>query len=169
MSGGFVIVNGPDNNGNGAFDYGSSCTMTGGFLIAVGASGMAQMPSSATINCVMVTLNKTVSPGTLLNISDSEGNTVLTFKATKSYNNFVLCTQALQKGKTYTVSTGGTVAGDEKDGIYAGDYSGGTEQTTFTIESTITGNSGGGFGSGMGGDMGGGFLGGGGFPGGGRK
>ena len=168
MSGGFVIVNGPDNSGNGAFDYGSSCTVTGGFLIAVGASGMAQMPSSATINCVMVTLNKTVSAGTLMNISDSAGNTVLTFEATKSYNNLVLCTQALQTGETYTVSTGGTVTGDDTDGIYEGVYSGGTEQTTFTVEGTLTGgNSGGGFGGGMGGNMGGGF--GGGFPGGGRK
>lgn len=162
MSGGFVIVNGPDNSGNGAFDYGSSCTVTGGFLIAVGASGMAQMPSSATINCVMVTLNKTVSAGTLLNISDSNGNTVLTFEATKAYNNFVLCTQAVQTGETYTVSTGGTVTGDNTDGIYEGKYSGGTEQTTFTVESTLTGgNSGGGFGGGMGGNMGGGGFGGG--------
>ena len=151
MSGGFVIVNGPANSGNGAFDYDAGCTVTGGFLIAVGASGMAQMPSSATINCVMVNLNQTVSAGTLMNISDSAGNTVLTFEATKSYNNIVLCTEALKTGETYTVSTGGTVTGDDKDGIYEGKYTGGTEQTTFTIESTLTGNSGGGMGGNMGG------------------
>ena len=90
-----------------------------------------------------------------MNIADSNGNTVLTFEATKSYNNIVLCTQALQTGETYTVSTGGTVAGDHTDGVYEGKYSGGTEQTTFTIESTLTGGS-----DGMGGGFGGGFGGG---------
>ncbi len=146
MSGGFAIVNGPDNSGNGAFDYGTSCSVTGGFILAVGASGMAQMPSSASINCAMITLNSTVSAGTLLNIADSDGNTVLTFEATKSYNNFVLCTEALQTGETYTVSTGGSVTGDSTDGIYDGQYSGGTKQTTFTISDTLTSNSGGGMG-----------------------
>jgi hypothetical protein len=45
QTGGTVIVNGPIDNGNGALDF-STYKMTGGFLIAVGSSGMAQALTS---------------------------------------------------------------------------------------------------------------------------
>lgn len=163
MTGGYVIVDGPSNSGNGAFDYGTSCNMTGGFILAVGASGMAQMPSEASVNCVMIGIGQTVSAGTLVNISDSNGNSILTFESAKSYDNMVLCTSDLKTGETYTVKTGGTVTGTATDGIYTGTYSGGTEALTFTINDTLTtaGNATGGMGGMMGGgNMGGGFGGG---------
>ena len=40
MTGGYVIINGPTSNGNGALDH-VSFKITGGFLLAVGSSGMA--------------------------------------------------------------------------------------------------------------------------------
>ena len=167
MTEGYVIVDGPSNSGNGAFDYGSSCNVTGGFIVAVGASGMAQMPNQASINCVMIGLSQTISSGTLVNISDSNGNTILTFEGAKSYNNMVLCTSDLKTGEAYTVKTGGSVTGTSTDGVYTGIYSGGTEALTFTIENTIStaGNANGGMG-GMGGMKPGGNKGGGDFGGG---
>ena len=152
MTDGYVIVDGPSNSGNGAFDYGSSCNVTGGFILAVGASGMAQMPNQASINCVMIGIGSTVSKGTLVNISDSNGNVILTFEGAKSYDNMVLCTSDLKTGETYTVSVGGSVTGTAKDGIYKGAYSGGTEVASFTVENTLStaGNATGGMG-GMGG------------------
>lgn len=167
MTDGYVIVDGPSNSGNGAFDYGSSCNVTGGFIVAVGASGMAQMPNQASINCVMIGLSQTISSGTLVNISDSNGNTILTFEGAKSYNNMVLCTSDLKTGEAYTVKTGGSVTGTSTDGVYTGIYSGGTEALTFTIENTLStaGNANGGMG-GMGGMKPGGNKGGGDFGGG---
>ncbi|MBQ2745646.1 MAG: carbohydrate-binding domain-containing protein [Lachnospiraceae bacterium] len=167
MTEGYVIVDGPSNSGNGAFDYGSSCNVTGGFIVAVGASGMSQMPSQASINCVMIGLSENISSGTLVNISDSDGNTVLTFEGAKSYNNMVLCTSDLKTGETYTVKTGGSVTGTATDGVYTGAYSGGTEALAFTVENTLTtaGNANGGMG-GMGGMKPGGNKGDGGFGGG---
>ncbi len=159
MTDGYVIVDGPSNSGNGAFDYGASCSMTGGFLVAVGASGMAQMPSQASINCVMIGLGQTVSEGTLVNISDSNGNTIFTFEGAKSYDNMVLCTSDLKTGETYTVKTGGSVTGTAVDGVYTGTYTGGTENCTFTISEVLStaGNANGGMGNmGHGGNMGGG-------------
>lgn len=113
---------------------------------------MAQMPNQASINCVMIGLSQTISSGTLVNISDSNGNTILTFEGAKSYNNMVLCTSDLKTGEAYTVKTGGSVTGTSTDGVYTGIYSGGTEALTFTIENTIStaGNANGGMG-GMGG------------------
>lgn len=153
---GYIIVDGPANGGNGAFDYDAGCTMTGGFVIAVGYSQMAQMPSNSSVNCVMVGLSQNMQAGDIVNISDSNGDSVVAFKAAKSYNNVVLCTSELKTGETYTVSTGGTVSGEITDGICSGTYTGGTVSTTFIVESTLTtaGNATGGMG-GMGGRPGG--------------
>lgn len=164
MTDGYVIVDGPSNSGNGAFDYDSGCNVTGGFLVAVGASGMAQMPSQASINCVMIGIGQTVSAGTLVNISDSNGNTIFTFESAKSYDNMVLCTNDFKTGETYTVKVGGECTGTANDGVYTGTYSGGTEVLTFTIDGTLStaGNATGGMGGmGHGGNMGGGGFGGG--------
>ena len=49
MTGGVIYVFGPSDNGNGAIDYGDgnySMTISGGTLLAVGSSGMAQAPSN---------------------------------------------------------------------------------------------------------------------------
>ena len=145
---GYIIVDGPANGGNGAFDYDAQCTMNGGYLIATGYSQMAQMPNNSSVNCVMIGLDQNMQAGELINISDSNGNTVITFMPAKSYNNIVLCTSDLMTGETYKVSTGGTVTGNSVDGVWEGKYSGGTEINTFMIESTLTtvGNAGGGMG-----------------------
>ena len=42
MSGGELYVSGPVNDGNGAFDYNGQATITGGIVVALGSSGMAQ-------------------------------------------------------------------------------------------------------------------------------
>lgn len=149
---GYIIVDGPANGGNGAFDYGSGCAVTGGFVLAVGYSQMAQMPSNASINCIMIGLNGDMQPGQLLNIADSNGDSVVTFSGAKSYNNIVLCTSDLKTDESYTINIGGEVSGDIVDGIGSGVYSDGTEYTTFTVENIFTtvGNATGGMG-GMGG------------------
>ena len=45
-TGGTVIVNGPTNDGNGPLDYLGTFNISGGLLVAVGSSGMAQAPSA---------------------------------------------------------------------------------------------------------------------------
>lgn len=131
---GYIVVDGPANGGNGAFDYGTGCTMSGGFVIAVGYSQMAQMPSQSSVNCVMIGLSEQMSAGDKINITDANGDSVVTFTPAKSYENIVLCTSDLKTGETYTLNI------NDK------------EYTTFTIENTLTtvGNATGGMG-GMGG------------------
>ena len=46
---------------------------------------------------------------------------------------------SLSSGATYTVSYGGSASGPASDGLYAADdYSGGTEYTSFTVNSVVT-------------------------------
>ena len=46
INGGTVYVEGPESNGNSALDYGISATITGGYFLSTGYSGMAQSFSS---------------------------------------------------------------------------------------------------------------------------
>lgn len=161
MSGGTVIVDGPTNNGNGPLDYDNTFVISGGTLIAAGSSGMAQnVSSTSTQNTVMCYVSG--SAGTLFNISDKNGNSVVTYKPSKSYQCVLVSTSKLQTNTEYTVSVGGTCTGESVNGLYtSGEYSGGTSSATYTHSKTVTtaGNSTGGMG-GMGG------MGGGGRPGG---
>lgn len=57
QSGGVITVYGPTNSGNGAIDYERSYAMSGGTLIALGASGMAQAPSTLSQPCLSIYAN----------------------------------------------------------------------------------------------------------------
>ncbi|MCU0520879.1 MAG: dockerin type 1, partial [Anaerolineae bacterium] len=155
MTGGTVIVNGPTEEMNGALDYLGELKVTGGLLIAVGSAGMAQAPStSSTQNSVLMVFPAIQPAGTLVAIEGSNGEDVITFLPTKSYQSVVVSSPVLQKGATYTVYTGGTVTGSETDGLYdSGTYTAGTPATDFTVASVTTtaGSFSGGFGGGPGG------------------
>lgn len=152
VSGGEVYVSGPVNDGNGSFDYAGTADITGGTVIAVGSSGMAQnFSTSSTQGSVLLNVGNQ-SAGTV-SITDSEGNVLAGYNAKKSYSCVVISCAGLNVGESYTIT--------------AGSYS-----EIIQLDSLIYGNSGGnrvgpGDGKGRvpGGAQGGGF---GGAPGGGQ-
>ena len=149
MSGGVVIVTGPVDNMNAALDYGSgSFKITGGTLIAVGSSGMAQGPSSiSTQYSVLVNLNSQQTPR-LISLQKASGEVVFTFSATKRFQSIVYSSPQLATG-SYNLYLGGSSTGSVTDGLYSGGtYSGGTLSNTFTISSITTTVGGGGGGGG---------------------
>lgn len=159
MTGGVVIVNGPTQNYNGALDYLSAFKVTGGFLVAVGSSGMAQAPStSSTQYSVMFNFPSVQPAGTMIHIESEGGEEILTFAPTKAYQSVVLCSPELENGTTYTVFTGGSSTGIATDSLYSGGtYTAGTKLTDFMVSSVVTaiGSSGGGFPGGFPGGQGG--------------
>lgn len=155
MNGGTVIVNGPEDNGNGALDYDGKFEISGGLLIAAGSSGMAQSPSD-TSKQNSINVFTSVSANTLLHIEDESGNELITFSPSKSVSSIVISSENIKTGTTFKVYTGGESTGTATDGLYSeGSYSGGTEGDSFTISSTVTnvGGSAGGFGGQGGGRM----------------
>lgn len=158
MTAGVVIVNGPTSNGNGALDYLGAFNISGGFLVAAGSSGMAQAPSaSSTQYSVMHTFSSPQTAGTLVHIETEDGEEILTFVPTKTYQSVVLSSPELENGSTYIVYSGGSSTGTVADGLYSGGtYTAGAQVTSLTISSMVTGA----------GSFGGGFPGG---PGGGRR
>jgi hypothetical protein len=139
MTGGYVIINGPTSNMNSALDH-VSFKITGGFLLAVGSSGMAQAPgTSSTQYSILLNFNSPISAGTLINIQTSTGTVLFSFKPTKHYQSIVFSSPALTKGTTYDVYVGGSATGTANDGLYlGGTYTPGTKCASFTIYNIVT-------------------------------
>lgn len=140
MSGGTVTVDGPTNSGNAALDFDKTFTISGGVLVAVGMSGMAQYPdSNSTQNILVFGLGTTKSAGTLFNVQDSNGNEMLTYSPAKSYNWICISTPKVKTGTSYLAYTGGSHSGTVSGGIYSsGSYKPGTKLGSVTVSSAIT-------------------------------
>jgi hypothetical protein len=107
ISGGYIVVNGPTNDGNGSLDYGENCVVTGGTLIATGSSGMAVAPTSGTtVNTIFAGFD-TAQAGSQLIITDSSGQEVLNTTPTKSYSSLVYSSDSLKSKETYTITIDG--------------------------------------------------------------
>jgi hypothetical protein len=146
MSGGFVIINGPTVNFDGAIDYGTGTfKLTGGTIIAVGSSGMAQGPSpTSTQYSVLVNFNSPQTPR-LVNLQTASGQVLFTFRPTKTFQSIVFTSPTLTTG-SYNLYLGGSSTGTLTNGLYeGGTYTPGTKYTTFTISSIVTIIGGGGF------------------------
>lgn len=132
MTAGTLLVDGPTDNGNGAMDYDGSFTMNGGLLVAVGSSGMAQAPSAGSSNYAMIKLNYSKS-GSFIHIEDSDGNTVLNYKPSKTYQSIVIAGD-FDTG-SHKLYLDGTITGTSVFGLYsnAETYTGGTLSGSFTV------------------------------------
>lgn len=145
MTGGEVYVDGPTDNGNGAIDSGNGFAISGGILVAVGSSGMAETPDSSSRQCSIAVNTASCPAGTVITLLGADGSELLSFTAAKTFQSAVISSPAIVSGGTYSVAFDGTEAGS----------------VTVTVSSSLSsiGSS-----SGMGGGA---FPGGGDFPGGG--
>ncbi|MBI5029548.1 MAG: carbohydrate-binding domain-containing protein [Chloroflexi bacterium] len=140
MTNGVVIVNGPTANSNGALDYDAGFKLTGGFVVAVGSSGMAQAPdNTSTQYSLLANLSATQRAGTMVHIQSADGKDILTFVPTKDYQSIAFTSPLLTKGSTYDIYLGGSSTGTVKDGLYQnGTYTSGIKNSSFTISSIVT-------------------------------
>lgn len=134
VEGGDITVNGPSNGGNGAIDIGTENGgvgfISGGTLIALGTSSMAENFGSTSTQCAFLVTMNSFGAGETITITDSQGNVLYTGVTVKSANSVVFSSADLSVGETYTVTTGSSSA-------------------TVTQSSTVVGNSNG-FGGGFG-------------------
>lgn len=105
MTGGTVTVVGPSNGGNGTLDCNGSFTVTGGTLVAIGSSGMAQTPSSDTMNAI-VWGGCALTSGRTLSVCDRQGNEIVSLEATRAANWAYILSPELIAGEEYTLSDG---------------------------------------------------------------
>lgn len=133
-------MQGPTANNNAALNYDRGFKITGGTLIAVGSSGMAQAPdTTSSQHSVMMNLPAAQSARSMVHIRTQAGEKLLTFMPTKAYQSVVVSSPRLKNGTTYLVSTGGSSSGTATDGVYSGGtYSGGTQVATLTVSGVVT-------------------------------
>ncbi len=141
ISGGTILVHGPQSSPEVGMDYNGTCSVTGGFLVISGTnSNMTQAPStSSTQYSVRVIMTSSLAANTIFHIQDAAGNDILTFKPARSYYSMVFSSSSLKSGNTYYIYTGGSCTGTLQNGLYTGGtYSGGTLYGNFTVSSSVT-------------------------------
>jgi hypothetical protein len=142
MTGGTVIVHGPQSSPEVAFDFNGSFSISGGLLIGSGpnSGNMIEVPGTTSAQyCIKATTSSGINSSTLFHIQDASGNDIVTFKPVRTAFYFAFSSQELSNGATYSIYTGGTSTGTNNNGLYTGGtYSGGTLKKTFTVSSKIT-------------------------------
>lgn len=101
IKGGKIEIAGPTNNGNGALDYDKECIVTGGELIAYGASGMSQNPSSSSTQYI-ITINGNYSANDAIAIAN-DNETILTYTLSKNCQAIIISSDSFEKNKKYIV------------------------------------------------------------------
>lgn len=152
VSGGETFVTGPSDNGNGALDYNGDAQITGGTIVAVGMSGMAQNFGSSSTQGSILSNTATNTSGEVV-LKDSNGNVLVSFTPTRKYNSVVVSTPDVKKGSTYTLTTGDSSTTIEMSDIIYGESTqgrapnGGGQGGPNGRGQAPNGNMGGGFGN----------------------
>ena len=140
MTGGTMLVYGPTNNGNGPIDIGDGAyemTISGGMLLAVGSSGMAESATNDGQAVVAATMRSGLSAGESIGIATEDGRVLAAFRLPKAISSIVFSTPDLVAGTSYSVIYGGTVA----DGAQITDGVIPTESYTgYTVMGSIQAN-----------------------------
>ena len=152
VSGGVTLVSGSQSSMNAAFDYDGEATVTGGVLIAVGGSGMAQSFTAAeNQGCMLFGLSGGPA-GRNLAIVDAEGRIVASYTPVNSYSAVVVTAPGIQVGSTYSVVMDGVIDDADDHGFAMNTaYTSGSVLGTLEMTTALQGGSGhsmGGFGGG---------------------
>lgn len=125
INGGYIIVEGSTNSGNGAMDYDGVGQIKGGTFLAIGASGMSQnFGTSSTQGSILINISRAQSAGSVITLSDNSGNLLFSYTTNKAFQSIVISTPDIIKGNSYQLTTG-------------------TLSTTITMSSVIYGSGGG--------------------------
>lgn len=103
--GGEIYVDGSANGGNGALDFNANGKITGGTLIAVGYSAMAENFKNAEIQAaVMYSFNKTYEGGELIEVKNESGDVLCSMTAAKAFQSVVFSSPDIKVGENYLLT-----------------------------------------------------------------
>lgn len=103
MNGGELIIEGPQDDANGAIDYDDEFIINGGEVIAIGYKGMAQ-GSSDKSKQVGILINTTDIFDSKFSIKDSKGKSILSYEPSKRYNSIFVSSLDLQMDTTVSLA-----------------------------------------------------------------
>ncbi len=105
ISGGYTTVVGPTQGDTATLDYDKSATISGGTFIGTGASGMAQTFSQSSQGVISLSVGNQ-SAGTIINLKDSDGATMMTYSPELSFAVLIISSPDIVSGETYAVEIG---------------------------------------------------------------
>ena len=113
ITGGTVRVSLVGGGGNSALDYASEsggvAEISGGTVIACGASGMAENFDSASAQpSILYNLSSVAEAGTVLRLVNAAGEVLLSWEVPCSFSSAVLSCPELTLGETYRITAGDT-------------------------------------------------------------
>jgi len=143
ISGGLVIACGATVPEDGFDCDDNTFTITGGTLIGIG--GSTSIPtSSVTTQPVAIIGGSSISSGTFITVSSSDGSSIMAFKVPRDYTQqgytLLVSSPSMTKGGSYSVSSGATVTGGEDfcGYVQGATISGGTSLASLTLSSIVT-------------------------------
>ena len=137
ISGGTIYISLLGTGSNCAVDYASEsggvAEITGGTIIACGASSMAEsFDSTSTQASILYNTSSIAAAGTTLTVTDADGSVLLSWEVPCSFSSALISCPEMKIGGTYTVSAGetseeitlesvSTTYGDAQGGMPGGD------------------------------------------------
>src|SRR5690606_18531124 len=113
----------------------------GGTLVAAGSSGMAMAPSAeqSTQASILMYYPATQSAGTLVQLTNSDGDVVVAFSPSKDYQTIMISSPDIEVGQSYSLLSGGQ--SELVEGLGLGQMTPsqlGTELVSFTLNETVS-------------------------------
>jgi hypothetical protein len=141
ISGGTAIAIGTTQPEDGFDCDNNTFTITGGTLLGLG--GGTSTPSSSTCKQpVAIVGGSSLSSGSYLTLSSSDGSNIFAFKVPRSYSQYTLLfsNSSMSKGSSYTLKSGATASGsnDFNGYITGASVSGGSTLASLTLSSMVT-------------------------------
>ena len=139
LKGGLILASGTREPEEGVdVDNASQLQITGGTVI----NQKGNMLNLTTTQCKVPTIkySSSITAGTLITITDSSGNHIMSFKAPQAMSQGCYITlPEFKSGSSYKFYTEGTVSGGTtfNEVTVGGSFSGGTLKKTFTISSNL--------------------------------
>ncbi len=104
INGGTLIIDGPENNGNGALDAQGTMSINAGTVITLSSAGMLQLPRNADgQNILRVNFSQTYEAGTNIAIKASDGTVLMSHTGEKAFSALVFSSKFLETDSEYTV------------------------------------------------------------------
>ena len=136
ISGGAIYISMLGTGSNCALDYasenGGSAEITGGTIIACGASSMAEtFDSTSTQASILYNTSETAEAGTMLTVADADGSVLLSWEVPCSFNSALISCPQMKVGSSYTIQIGdnsevitlqeiSATAGSAQSGMFGG-------------------------------------------------
>lgn len=106
ITGGSIIINGPENDANAALDYDTKAVITRGSVIAIGSDGMAMNFTGSTQGCLLLRLSTMHDAGEEIIVKDENSDIIFQYTSLSKFESILLSSEYIEEGKSYTISVG---------------------------------------------------------------